>query len=358
MSENNFQNVRRNDHRVNLFFPLLLIIIGVFFLLSNLNMLPGDAGSLFIRFWPLLFVIGGLEDIFNGKWVGAVINVGIGAILVLANLGYFPWTAWQMIWKIWPIFIIAIGLDIVFKGRSTFGSLIGVSISVLIIAGIVWISLNSSLVGKGTVNPVDFELGELNQVELVISPAIGNLKIDGKAPDTHLLIGNISLAKEEELRDEFNINGKSGSLKLKSEGTVFFPSRTTTGGFPWLLNLNDNVTMDITINQGVGRQSLDLSKLKITNFEIRLGVGQATIYLPEKEVFDGKITCGIGELVVNIPMDLPIKIKIDSGITSTEYPNGFIKEGDWLYSPNAKTSKEMRVLRLDNPIGSIKISIN
>ncbi|MHB8132933.1 MAG: LiaF transmembrane domain-containing protein [Anaerolineaceae bacterium] len=357
MSENNFQNIRRDERRVNIFFPLLLIIIGVFFLMSNLNMIPGDAGSLFIRFWPLLFVIGGLEDLFNGRWVGAVINVGIGVILVLANLGYFPWTAWQMIWKIWPIFIIAIGLDIVFKGRSMFGSLIGVSISVLIIAGIIWISLNSSIVGKGTISPVDFELGGLDKVKIEISPAIGSLDIDGNAPAAQLLVGNISLAKEENLSDEFSINGKAGTLQLKSEGTVFFPSRTTTGGFPWLLSLNDDVSMDMTIHQGVGQQNLDLSKLNISGFEIKLGVGQAIINLPEEDVFEGEITCGIGELVVNIPRDMPIKIKIDSGITSTEYPDGYIEEGDWLYSPNAKTSNELRILSLNNPIGSLKISI-
>ena len=127
MSENNEQRYStRNERHRSIFFPILLILVGLFFLLSNLNMIPGDGWSLVIRFWPLVFIIGALDDLINYKWVGAVINFGLGAILLLANLGYFQWSAWQLILRLWPVFIIAIGLDIAFRGQSVVGSLIGI----------------------------------------------------------------------------------------------------------------------------------------------------------------------------------------------------------------------------------------
>ena len=56
-----------------------------------------------------------------------------------------------MIFRLWPIFLIAIGLEIVFRDQSVVGSLIGVSIAVLIVGALVWFGLQSPLVGDGVV---------------------------------------------------------------------------------------------------------------------------------------------------------------------------------------------------------------
>ncbi len=356
MSEdNNVRYIRNPENHKSIFFPVLLIIVGLFFLLSNLNMISGDAKSLLIRFWPLLFVIGGLEDLINKKWVGAIINVGIGAILVLANMGYFPWTAWEMIWKIWPIFIIAIGLQVAFKGQNLIGSIIGVFVSVLIVTGILWVALNSSLVGKGVINQVGYDLGNVKQASIELVPAIGSLMITNGAPSTQLLSGEITLTNEEKLLEDYETNGSIGELKLKSEGIVIFPSKTANGGFPWDVQLNDMVVLELNVIQGVGEQDLDLSGLDLTKFNIKLGVGQSIVELPEESIFNGSIDCAIGELIVYVPEGLPIKINLDTAITSTNYPDSFTRDGDWLYSPNGRGSADVRTLTLNNPIGSLVI---
>jgi len=49
------------------FWPILLIAVGVIFLLSNLGMLPFDAGQLW-RLWPLILVVIGLDVLLEAFW--------------------------------------------------------------------------------------------------------------------------------------------------------------------------------------------------------------------------------------------------------------------------------------------------
>lgn len=355
MSENNHRIEGRREGRRSVVFPLLLILVGLFFLLSNLDIIPGDAKSILIRFWPLIFVLCGLEDLVNRKWVGAVLNVGIGGILLLANLGYFPWTAWQMIWKIWPVFIVALGLDIAFRGQSVVGSLIGIVISVLVVGGLLWFALNSSLVGQGVIYPLEYSLQGAESAQISINPSIGNLELSAGADKTELLSGEIVLAKDEDLVESYEVENGVGKLNLESTGIVFFPSRSNGSGFLWKLVMNEGLPADLTIDQGVGDQKINLTGLNLESFDIQLGVGSLQVTLPEEGMYDGVIECAIGELVVYVPKDTPIRIKLDTGITSKDYPDDFVIDGDWLYSPDAKGSNQVRTLELKNPIGMTRI---
>jgi hypothetical protein len=46
--------------RKSVFAPLVLIVLGVLFLLSNLGMLP-HLGPLFARWWPLILIVAGVS---------------------------------------------------------------------------------------------------------------------------------------------------------------------------------------------------------------------------------------------------------------------------------------------------------
>jgi hypothetical protein len=355
MSTNFDKEYRRKDHHRSVFFPVLLILIGVFFLLSNLNLMPGNAWSIFVRFWPVLFIIGSFDDLINQKWVGALMNFGIGSILLLANLGYFSWTAWQLITRLWPVFIIAVGLDVIFRGQSVLGSLIGVGISILVLGGLIWFALQGPLMGNTSSLNINYGLEGAGQAEILAKPAVGSVYMSAADLDEDLINGKISLAKEETLTQEYDVKNGVGNLYLSSEGTVVFFSQTTGNGFPWDLELNDDVPMIMTIDQGIGQQTLNLDGLNLTSFNIKLGIGSARITLPTEEQFEAKIECGIGEVVIIVPENLSVKIKLDSAISGVDFPSDFIREGDWIYSPNAKNNPDSSVLSLNNAIGSVKI---
>lgn len=355
MSENNSNTERKRVTHRSIVFPVLLILVGLFLLFSNLNLIPGDAKSILIRFWPLIFVLGGLEDLINHKWVGAVLNVGIGGILLLASMGYFPWTAWEMIWKIWPVFIVALGLEIVFRGQSLAGSLIGILISVLVVGALLWFALNSSLRGQGATYPIDYEVQGAESAHIQLNSSIGNLNLAGLSQKQQLISGDVMLAKDEKLLEKYEVQEGVGKLTLESDGMVIFPFRSNGTGLLWDLKINNNLPVQLVIEQGIGQQRINLAGINLDSFEIQLGIGSMEIVLPEEDVFKGKIECDIGELVVILPKDLPVKFRLDTGITSKDYPIDFVVDGDWLYSPGGKDNNQTRTLEISNPIGVTRI---
>ncbi len=355
MSENN-QGERYHRPQRSVFFPVLLILVGAFFLLSNLNIISGSAWSLVVRFWPMLFLLGAIDDLLNYKWVGAVFNIGIGGVLLLANLGYFPWTAWEMIFRLWPIFLIALGLDIVFRGQSVFGSLIGVSLSVLVVGGLVWFALQSPVwVSEGQSVNISHPLDIAQQLEVRLQPAVADLQIQAKSMPDQVLTGVINLARPESLLDDYFVSKNVGHLNLASQGTVMLPSKTGNQGFVWDLYLNDEIPLTLEIDQGVGQQIVDLQDLNLQDISSTLGVGQMTISLPDQGKFEGDLECAVGEMIIRVPDGVAVKFVLDTAITAVKLPAGFTREGDVIYSNRGAAESEMSTVLIEVPVGSLRI---
>jgi hypothetical protein len=67
------------------FWPILLIGIGTIWLLANLEILPDLNWRFFLRLWPLIFVVIGLDIIIGRRspFAGALLAVGTVAALIL-----------------------------------------------------------------------------------------------------------------------------------------------------------------------------------------------------------------------------------------------------------------------------------
>ncbi len=88
---------------------LVLVLIGVIFLLNNLNVLPGFD---FWRLWPVILIAIGLSKVVEGGRgaAGGAIILGIGAVFLADNLNFLPMPVWQF----WPVILIALGFGLLF----------------------------------------------------------------------------------------------------------------------------------------------------------------------------------------------------------------------------------------------------
>ena len=85
---------RRRLYRGGLFWPVILITVGVLFLLKNFNVLTGDVGSTLVQLWPLLLILIGLDSLLQGHGLaGPVFLIGLGVVFLLNNFGHLPWNA-------------------------------------------------------------------------------------------------------------------------------------------------------------------------------------------------------------------------------------------------------------------------
>jgi len=352
MSENTKQIKKYGDRSI--FFPLLIIFAGVILLLSNLNLIPGNGWSLISRFWPIIFIFGGIDDLLNRKWTGAVINFGIGAILTMANFGAFAFSTWQIIANFWPIIIVAIGLEILFRGRSLLPSLLGVGIATLLMAGLFLFVLQGPKIQNLNSTPVSFELNKIEKVDLELKPLVGKLLLNSKTSKDQLIQGEIFSSGTEVIRIDSKLTNNVQKITIASSGNVTLPSRNANNGFPWELELNPDIPYFLNIEQIIGSQKLQLSGLELEELNSKLVIGSMEITLPDIENLSGNLECIIGELVIIVPEDLPVRFKIDSGMTGISFSDNFIREGDVIYSKNAKPNLAEQI-NINIPMGSLNI---
>ena len=98
------------------FFGLIILIIGIIFLLENL--FNQEIWENVWLFWPILFLIWGLMELFQKKSIFfGIILLVIGGLFLAKNFELYQWS--EEIWKFWPVIIIAIGFDQLFRHSGT-----------------------------------------------------------------------------------------------------------------------------------------------------------------------------------------------------------------------------------------------
>ena len=100
------------------FFGLLLIVVGVFWVLHNTNMIDFQ-----IRvWWPLILIVIGLLHLYHHRRIfdfASWLMIGLGVIFLLTTNDIIDR---HEIWKYWPILLVIVGISIVFNRGRGFSS--------------------------------------------------------------------------------------------------------------------------------------------------------------------------------------------------------------------------------------------
>jgi len=106
---------RVRDYQGRIFAGLLIILIGVLFLLGNLGKL--DFWDMFSTYWPVILIFIGLWHLVvheSRTWGFGLILIAVGGFFLLNNLDVIRGRVWLYFW---PLLIIAAGLWIIFRPR-------------------------------------------------------------------------------------------------------------------------------------------------------------------------------------------------------------------------------------------------
>jgi hypothetical protein len=342
---------RQRFYRGGLFFPVILIIVGVLFLLKNFDILTGDVGSTLLKLWPLLLILIGLDSMLQGHGLaGPVFLIGLGTVFLLNNFGHLPWNAWELILRLWPVLIIAIGLDIIIGRRSAWGSLLALVLMLAIVAGaLLLIGVGST--GEDSVfkwNPD----ANITRIDATLNPAVGSLRVNNLMGGVSLAEGVLHLQKGEDAKPQMLANG---TFSISSKGIMFLSPVGKASRWEWDVNFTSSVPIDLDVNMGVGEIELNLTRLRVSSLDVGMGVGKITVVLPAKAM-SGKIDCAIGETVIIVPRGAEVQIKSDAGIASIDTPTGFIHSGDYYTSAGYNNSGATCIdLQVDQAIGHLRI---
>lgn len=341
----------------SLFFPLLLVALGVFIFLINIGTVPGTLWDNLLQYWPVILIIAGLDGLYKRDgWVGPLVLLGLGTIMLLGNLHYLEYGGFALFLRLWPILLVAIGLDVIFGHRgSVWSNLFRVIIGLLLVGGIVWLATLSPFfsVGMKSVS-FDQKLDKATSSNVHFAMAVGELNLSGGTDKDMLVSGTAGLPKEMNLEPHYTapVNGKS-SLVLEGSDVVIVPVNTNIS--PWNFDLNSEIPMELSTELGVGQMRIDLTGTNVNEITTEMGVGQTILTLPSGMDVDATVSGAVGELVIRVPAGAEIVIKTDKAVVGSNLPDGYVRNHDTYRSPKAKVGADKITIQVDLAVGSINI---
>lgn len=343
--------------RGSLFFPLLLIAVGVIFLLDNFGALEGDAWSYIATFWPILLIVIGLDSIYRGEGiVGAAFMLGLGVVFLLSNLGYLDLNIWQLVLRLWPLLLVAIGIDLLIGRRSWVASLVGLVVILGLLAGALWlygVGLESGQALPG--ETIQQELGNAARASVVLDMAAGSLQVGTQPEPDGLIAGSVATQTGQKVRSSFSQAGDEVIYELHSSGNQVFNPVRQGSGWDWDLDLTRQVPVDLQVDFGAGEATLDLADLQASGLQVNGGVGTASVTLPARGNYDATINGAIGSIVVIVPAELGVRLNTDAALVNVQAPPDYRKEGDVYLSPGYESAQNRVNLNTGLAIGSIQI---
>lgn len=301
----------------------------------------------------------------NGKrksLVWPLVLIGLGAILLLNNLGIVDWSIWSVLWRMWPLLVIAVGLDLILGRRSGVWAAITVVIVLAMFAGGFW--LISGVTGTWQIDPVTVsiaqELEGAESAEVHIQMGVGLLEMESQAEPGDLLIeGKIDLADERDYREKVSNNDGQMIYSLSTTDTQYHPgwlfSQLDGETESWDLQLNPEVALVLNVDTGVGKTTLDLTKVQLEELDVESGVGEVAVYLPDAVGVNVSVHAGIGKTVVYLPAGTPVRVRTDTGIGNLSLDGSFNFQNGYYYSESYVDGAPYMDLYVENGIGNMHV---
>lgn len=350
----------RRKRRGSLFFPLLLIVLGIVLLMNNLGFISGPVGETLINLWPVLFIVWGLDLIWRGEGLtGAVFLLGLGVVFLLGNFGYLRLNPWQVLLTIWPALLVAIGIDILIgRHRRWWTTLLGFILVAGIMVGALWLA-GVGLPGGQVVSgeQIEFGLQGATQAQVSLLPAAGSLRLDRLENSDALLAGTIPPSSAtQKVTQEFSKTGNTAFLRLQSTGTQFYYPSGSQNQSDWDLGLTPAIPVKLEVGLGAGDATLDLTGLLISGLSFDMGVGATTITLPATGNFTATVEGALGSITILVPSGMAVQLDANTALTARSLPPGYLKSDDNTYlSPEFSTAQNKVILDLGLALGQVTI---
>jgi hypothetical protein len=307
-----------------------------------------------------------------------IILIGVGVIWLLGTLGIIPPANLGILGSLWPLILIVIGLDILFGRRS---ALIGALIGLFAIAVVVFALIAGPALGlpSGSVlqsRSINEPIGSATSAEITLNTSSQPVRINALQNTESLLQAEIDYFGNLQYSSSGNPVRR---IRLERTGSVNFGVVTFDSNARWDISLSPRIPLDLRIDAGSGSNNLDLSELQLTGLDIDQGSGSMTLRLPAStQPYTASINGGSGSLTVdlpdsgnltlrldggsgslniNVPQNVPLRLEVrDDGSGSVNVParlvriSGQDKEGVW-ETPSFESAAN-KILIICNDLGS------
>lgn len=251
--------------------------------------------------WPLLLIV-------------------LGVLFLLSNFGIISGVSWLAVASLWPLFLILIGLDIAFARRWPLPTL-AAEIAVMA-AGLALLAYSPTLspgfaFGNGNApgeTDITVPRGEATELALTLNAGGRAYRVSGGA--TALV----------------EAHSANPDLRVRTSGTTRATVRldqTSQAGFMHPANSGDiqvrvasDIPTSLTINVGAGEFDVDLSDVRVTDARVNVGASSMEFVLPKPSGnVDVRMNGGASSVTLVVPDGVDARISTTGGLLSLRSDN-------------------------------------
>jgi hypothetical protein len=259
-----------------------------------------------------------------------VVLIALGLLWLLSDLGVITQANLGLLLRLWPLILIVIGLDILF-GRShpAVGGLIAL-VTVVVIVGVVIFGPALGIVGpaqptlfglpvifgSGTNQAVRTDhysepIGPATSAQVNLHLSSGRTQLSALSDSTNLIDADITHVSDI----QFTVTGSQRKTVTLGEAPGIHVGIFGLGQpQPWNIKLTPNIPLDLEVDGGSGSSNLDASALKLTSVQLNTGSGSVDATLPKGQApYRASIDTGSGHCSIDILAGADVDLDMNTG---------------------------------------------
>lgn len=291
----------------------------------------------------------------NRAFLG-IFAVIIGLVFLINNLNIYPLRIDFSV--LWPLFIVFVGLSL-FKKKNIISTTVGSIITIICVSlffySVALYTTNTvDVVYQNNITPIvvakDINL-EKADIELDVGP--GEINVYGIDSD-NLIEGRLMTSM---MRSEVSqsINGPVQKVNISLQGKNEM-ARGADLKNQFNIGIDKKVPLDFVLNSGGSNNNIDLSEIRAENIKISTGASNLSLKLGDNVDSSVTIEAGASSVNISLPETTGVQIKIESGFSSQELP-GFSLVGDNVYQSLDYNSKDKKI-NIDITMGMVSLKVD
>lgn len=261
----------------------------------------------------------------------------------------------------WGIAILMVGILLLigaFFPDAHLGRLVLPLLLIALGGWMIWGILAAPRVLEGS--EISLPLEGARQAHVRIRYGAGRLRLDGSAEPGTLASGMCGSGADLQVTRD----GDTANVDLRMPGAgfphIYLPWTAWGPGGPldWSLGLSGEIPLALDLQVGAGESRLDLTKLKVTDLEVRSDAGAMTITAPANAGHTrARIRSSVGAVKIAIPENVAGRILIHGGgmagisVNRSRFP----REGGVYQSPGYDTATNRLDLDIEASIGAVEV---
>jgi hypothetical protein len=262
-----------------------------------------------------------------------VVLIGIGLVWLLYNLDLISGANLSAALQLWPLLLIGVGLDLLFGRRFP---IVSALIGLVVVGGIIGMTLAGPRLGLVTSPDLQTETfvapaGLARRARLEVQLSSGDNQIRPLSGTQNLLVATAVHSGKVEFTDSGTTNRNIRlSGPFRDAGVFIWPGYL--GEQSWDVAISPDVPVDLELSISSGSTDVQLSGLKIESVSIQASSGDTTVVLPATgksyrsvlRISSGSLTASVqpgaetiiesrissGRLTYDLPASSPVRFEV------------------------------------------------